>query len=166
MWVVFKYKSNEYNLLKKNLEKKTNSNIKFYNPKIKFSKLIKNKQQEHEKHILENYAFCYLENFKEKIYINRLKNTRGLGYFLSGYIEQQNDIKNFINLCISNHKGDGTLAPSFFLQLDSKKAKFIGGPFSNMVFEILGKQKNKLKILLGGIVTTIENNSNILYRPV
>ena len=166
MWVVLKYKSNEYNLLKKDLEKKTNSNIKFYNPKIKFSKVVKNRQQEQEKHILENYAFCYLENFKEKTYINRLKNTKGLSYFLSGYIEQQNDIKNFINLCILNHKTDGTLAPSFFSQLNSKKAKFIGGPFSNMVFEILGKQKNKLKILLGGIVTTIERNSNILYRPI
>jgi len=34
-----------------------------------------------------------------------------------------------------------------------------------MVFEILEKQKNKLKILLGNFITTISENKNYLYRP-
>ena len=48
----------------------------------------------------------------------------------------------------------------------TKKAKFISGPFANMIFEILKKQKNKLKILVGNIVTTIPNKKNYLYRTL
>ena len=48
----------------------------------------------------------------------------------------------------------------------TKKAKFISGPFTNLIFEILEKQRNKLKILIGNIVTTIPNKKNYLYRPV
>ena len=47
-----------------------------------------------------------------------------------------------------------------------KKAQFISGPFTNMVFEILKKEKNNLKIIIGNVVTTISNNANYLYRPV
>ena len=36
----------------------------------------------------------------------------------------------------------------------------------SMIFEILERQKNKLKILVSNIVTTIPNNTNYLYRPV
>ena len=47
-----------------------------------------------------------------------------------------------------------------------KKAKFISGPFTNMIFEILEKQNNKIKILINNIVTTIPNKSNYLYQPI
>ena len=35
-----------------------------------------------------------------------------------------------------------------------------------MIFEILEKQKNKLKIIVGNIVTTISDTGNCLYRPI
>ncbi len=35
-----------------------------------------------------------------------------------------------------------------------------------MIFEILDKQKNKLKILVGNLVTTISNKADYLYRPI
>ena len=47
-----------------------------------------------------------------------------------------------------------------------KKAKFISGPLTNMFFEIIEKQKNKLKILVGSVVTTVSDNNNYLYLPV
>ena len=47
-----------------------------------------------------------------------------------------------------------------------KKAQFVSGPLSNMMFEILERQKNKLKILVGNIVTTISDKKNYLYRPI
>ena len=59
MWVVFKYKSREYNVLQEDLKKRTNNEIKFYNPKIKYCKQIRNKQKEFVRYILENYAFCF-----------------------------------------------------------------------------------------------------------
>ena len=47
-----------------------------------------------------------------------------------------------------------------------KKAIFVSGPFTNLIFEILEKQKNKLKILIGNFVTTIPNKAGYFYRPV
>ena len=46
----------------------------------------------------------------------------------------------------------------------NRKAQFITGPFANMIFEIIEKQKNKLKILIGSLVTTVQDNKNYLYR--
>jgi len=166
MWVAFRYNHQEYDLLKENLKQKIGDGIKFYNPKIKYSKVIKNKQKKCEKHILENYAFCYFEQFKEKNFLSKISNIKGLNYFLHGHIQQQKEIVQFINFCMSNENEDGTLSSSFFSQLESKRAQFISGPFANLFFDIIEKKKNKLKILLGGIVTTIETNSNILYHPV
>ena len=54
----------------------------------------------------------------------------------------------------------------FFKIMITKKAKFLSGPFTSMIFEILERQKNKLKILVGNIVTTISDKKNYLYRPV
>jgi len=35
-----------------------------------------------------------------------------------------------------------------------------------MIFEIIEKQNNKLKILVGNIITTISDKKNYLYRPI
>ena len=51
------------------------------------------------------------------------------------------------------------------MKMVTKKAQFLSGPFTNMFFEILEKQKNKLKILIGNFVTTVPDNKNYLYRP-
>ena len=56
--------------------------------------------------------------------------------------------------------------PGFFKSIMKRKAKFVSGPFTNMVFEIIERQKNKIKILVGNIVTTISDKKNYLYRPV
>ena len=56
--------------------------------------------------------------------------------------------------------------PLFFKNIIRHKGKFITGPFTNIMFEIIERQKNKLKILIGNIVTTISDNKNYLYRPV
>ena len=55
---------------------------------------------------------------------------------------------------------------SFIRHWKKIKAKFISGPFTNMIFEILERQKNKLKISVGNIVTTISNKKNYLYQPI
>ena len=60
----------------------------------------------------------------------------------------------------------GYLTPNFFKFMTIKKAIFISGPFTNMMFEIIEKQKNKLKILINNIVTTVSDKQNYLYRPI
>jgi hypothetical protein len=98
--------------------------------------------------------------------VSEVKFSKGLKYFLEGYIQNQNNIIKFIECCKSFENEKGYLTQSFFKRIITKKAKFISGPFANMIFEILEKQKNKLTILVGNIVTAIPNKANYLYRPI
>ena len=54
----------------------------------------------------------------------------------------------------------------FFEYHNFKRARFISGPFTNMIFEIISNQRSELKILIDGLMTTINKKSNYLYRPV
>jgi hypothetical protein len=166
MWVVAKIKLRNLNTFKKDLVKKLGKDIKFYHPKIEYHKHCGENVKRFEKLILENYIFCYHEKFKKTHSINEVKFLKGLEYFLEGYTQNQNDIVKFIEYCKTFENKEGYLTQSFFQTLVTNKAKFISGPFTNMVFEIIERQKNKLKILIGSIVTTIPNKANYLYRPI
>ena len=166
MWIVAKIKIKNLNTFKKDLTEKMGSNVKFYLPKIEYHKYYGNKVKRFEKFILENYVFCYHERFKQMNSVSEVKFSKGLKYFLEGYIQNQNNIIKFIEHCKSFENEKGYLTQSFFETIVTKKAKFISGPFTNIIFEILEKQKNKLKILVGNIVTTIPNKTNYLYRPI
>ena len=82
-----------------------------------------------------------------------------------GHTKKVSEIIKFINHCKSFENKDGYLTQSFFKKIILKKAQFVSGPFTNMIFEILEKQKNKLKIIVGNVVMTVSDNSNYLYRP-
>ena len=166
MWVVAKIKKSEINIFKKQLTEKIGHDIEFYYPKIQEHKYIRNKLRKIEKLILENYVFCYHKKFENIKSIAELKFIKGLEYFLKGYWQNQNEVAKFINYCKNSENKDGYLTASFFKTIISKKAEFVSGPFTSMVFEILERKKNKLKILIGNIVTTISDNKNYLYRPI
>ena len=165
MWAVAKIKEKELSIFKKQLTEKCGKDIKFYSPKVVHHKYIKNKLIKFEKNILENYIFCYHEKFSNVKSIVEVKFIKGLIYFLKGYWQNQGEIIKFINHCKSFENNKGYLSPTFFDTLIFKKAQFVSGPFTNMVFEILERKKNKLKISIGNIVTTVSNN-NYLYRPI
>ena len=166
MWIVAKIKIKNLNTFKKGLTEKMGSNVKFYLPKIEYHKYYENKVKRFEKFILENYVFCYHERFKQMNSVREVKFTKGLKYFLEGYIQNQNNIIKFIEHCKSFENEKGYLTQPFFETIITKKAKFISGPFTNIIFEILEKQKDKLKILVGNVITTISSKTNYLYRPI
>ena len=166
MLAVSKIKIKNLNTFKKNLAENIGSDIKFYYPKIEFYKHFGNKVKRFEKCILENYIFCYHERFQKSSFVNQVKFIKGLEYFLHGYNLNQNNIIKFIKYCKSFENEEGYLTQSFFKTIIAQKAQFISGPFTNMIFEILEKQKNKLKILVSNIVMTIPNSTNYLYRPI
>ena len=166
MWVVAKIKIKNLNTFKKNIREKMGDGVKFYQPKFEYHKFFGDKVKRFEKFVLENYIFCYHEKFKKYNYVSEIRFLRGLEYFLEGYIQNQNQILKFIEYCKSYENEKGFLTQSFFKNMVIKKAKFISGPFTNIIFEILEKQKNKLKILIGDIVTTISSKKNYLYRPI
>ena len=166
MWAVVKYKSHELNILKDDFTKILGELPKFYCPKIKYQKYIKQKLKTCEKFILENYLICYHPKFSDISVINQLKYCKGLCYFLNGFQKNQKDIIQFINHCNKHESSDGYLKQDFFEFNNFKRAKFISGPFTNMIFEIISNQKTELKILIDGLRTTISKKSNYLYRPI
>ena len=166
MWVVAKIKLKNLNVFKKDLVKKVGNDIEFYQPKIEYHRYFGDKVKRFEKLILENYIFCYHKRFQKSNFVNQVKFLKGLEYFLHGYNLNQNNIIKFIKYCKSFENEKGYLTQSFFKTIIAKKAQFISGPFTNMIFEILEKQKNKLKILVSNIVMTIPNSTNYLYRPI
>ena len=166
MWLVAKIKKREIRTFKEGLIKEAGQDIRFYCPKIKYHQYFRNKVKRLEKLALDNYIFCYHTDFSNSILINKLRFIKGLEYFLSGHCQNQKEIMQFIQYCKCSENKEGYLTQAFFKTLITKKAKFISSPFTNMMFEILEKRKNKLKIIVGNVVTTISDNSNYLYCPV
>lgn len=165
MWVVAKIKSNELNTFSENIKKKSRDQLSIYYPKMRFNKYKNKKYKEFSKKLLDNYVFCYCESFKNHKLLDSLQFIKGLDYFLTGSKSDQTEIIKFINFCKSYETDDGFLKSEFFSNIIEKKGKFMSGPFSNLMFNILEKKKNKIKILLGNLSTTVDLKNN-LYCPV
>ena len=153
MWTVIKYKKKEYSSLTSDLKKKIDSQVIFYNPKIKYLKKIKNQNRVFENFILGGYTFCFYEKFKDE-------------YFLEGHIQNQNQIIDFIKFCKKNEDKEGSLKQDFFSLLQATKVKFLNGPFSNIILDILEKRKNNIKSKLGSMTIIINKKSNYYYSPI
>ena len=166
MWLVLKYKKNELSFLKHDLKKKLGNLPTIFIPKIKYQKIMRNKIYFVEKDILDDYLICYHEEFKKIKMLTILKNLRGLKYFLNESYNNQKEIVSFINYCKHNQCEKGYLKQSFFEFSNLSKGIFLSGPFTNMIFKVIDNQKNKLKILIGNMTTTITKDSNYLYRSV
>ena len=139
----------------------------FYSPRIQYQKYINNKLKVYEKNILDNYLICKHEKFSDTKIINSLKNSKGLIYFLNGYQFNQSELEEFIRFCKLNEDKKGFLTQSFFKIIEKTKARFISGPFTQMVFDIIEKEGSKLKILMNNINITIpKNSSKFLYSSI
>tara|TARA_Y100000590_G_scaffold18275_1_gene21737 strand:+ start:1747 stop:2250 length:504 start_codon:yes stop_codon:yes gene_type:complete len=167
MWIVAKYKPNELSTLKESFLKIIGEMPEFYNPKIKYEKYVNNKLKTFEKNILDNYLICRHNKFGDQQFISLLKNARGLSYFLNGFEFNQKEIINFVKFCKSNEDSKGFLTQNFFRIKQRMKAKFISGPFTQMIFDIIEDKGKKLKILVNNMNITISKNSNnFLYSYI
>tara|TARA_B100000700_G_C14757941_1_gene720675 strand:+ start:171 stop:671 length:501 start_codon:yes stop_codon:yes gene_type:complete len=166
MWTVLKFDRKNLNGLLKDLSKKLNTKPKIYQPKIRFNVLKENKiLSKNETFLLNDYLLCYHDSFKNIKIIESLKYCKGLKYFLKGYINSQNEINDFIQKCENHNDKEGYLKQSFFDFSKDKKLKFISGPFTDMVFNILSEQNNKIKILINNSKVTL-SNTKYLFKPV
>ena len=164
MWVVLKYKKSELGFLEHDFKKKLGDLPIIFRPRIKYQKLIRNKLQFFENDVLDDYLICYHEKFKNLKILSILKNLRGLKYFLNHSHNNQKEIISFINYCKNNQGEDGFLKQSFFSIANKAKAKFISGPFAQIMFDVLDNQEKKLKVLINNLNITISKNStNLLY---
>ena len=166
MWVILKYKKKELSFLKQDLKMALGDLPFCFRPKIKCQKLIRNKLHFIENDLLGDYLICHHDKFRNKNLIKILKNLRGLKYFLKDSQENQKDITSFVNYCKQNQGEDGYIKQSFFNFSNLKKGMFLSGPFTNMIFNIIENQGNRLKVLIGNVKTTISKNTDYLYRSV
>jgi len=165
MWTIIKFEKKKLELLKTDLRKKIGKDFQIYIPKLKIQKYKNNKLINKEINFLGDYLFCYHQNFKFEKYLNSLKFIKGLKYFLDGFVESQSDIEKFISKCKTYENNEGFLSKNFY-DLDlSRKYKFSSGPFVNKIFNIINLQKNKIRILMGNLKTTI-NEKEFLFTPL
>lgn len=157
MWIVAKVKKNNLELFCCQLQKKI-TDIQYYFPKIN--------AKDKKKNLLVNYIFCFNPLFKRKSILNIYKTIKGLDYFLDTKEKDQKDIEKFINFCKQNEDENGNITNSFFRKDIIDKGKFITGPFSNYLFDIIKKEKKNVSVLVGDITISISNKSKVLYQPV
>lgn len=164
MWIVSKFKKNEYTIFFQNLKKKLKEDIKIYAPKINTT--VRNKNKNFTKLILGNYVFIYHTKFSDKQFVNSLQNFKGMEYILSGFQYNQSEIEKFINHCKKFEDKNGFLTQGFFDFNNFKnKGYFVSGPFSRFVFNILEKQTKQLKISISNLKISLSKNSDYLFCP-
>ena len=165
MWAIIKFDKKNLTGLKRDLSNKLGSNPKFYLPKVKIQKFKKGRLFSFESFLLGDYMFCFHENFKNINTINSLKYCKGLKYFLNSFIKSQEEIVEFIKNCKNHENNKGYISQTFFSFKENSKFKFLSGPFTDMIFNIIATQNKKIKILIGDFKTTV-SNTEYLYRPV
>ena len=109
--------------------------------------------------------FCFHESFGHENKINSLRFLRGLKYFLEGFTKSQSDIEEFIKKCKDSENKDGFLSRDFYELNINKKYKFSSGPFADKIFKLINLEKNRIKVLMGNIETTIKKKE-FLFTPV
>tara|TARA_B100000965_G_scaffold390175_1_gene396717 strand:+ start:450 stop:947 length:498 start_codon:yes stop_codon:yes gene_type:complete len=165
MWTVLKIDKKNLSLLKNEFTKKLGKDVKFYIPKLKLKKFLKKKIHIKEINLLGDYLLCFHKDFSNRSALTSLKYCKGLKYFLTDFLNSQNDIEKFINKCKANEDENGFLKSTFFDYTINKKLEFISGPFTNMIFNILEENKLSIKAIIGNYTVTVSKNNN-LFRPV
>ena len=163
MWLVIKYKTNQINFLINNLQETIGELPEMCIPKIKSRN--KNSKKNSDLFLLEDYLICYHKKFSENSTLIQLKYLKGLKYYLDGFQNQQLQIQKFVKYC-RNYEKNGYISQEFFNNINFERGKFISGPFTNLVFNILERNKKKLKVLVGNFKTTINLSKDCLYLPI
>ncbi len=158
MWTIIKFDKNNLAFLKKDLHKKLGDDLNFYLPKLLIQKYKKNRLINKEFRLMGDYIFCFHKKFEDTSFINSLKFTKGLKYFLNGCVESQEEIKKFVKKCQDSENEKGYITENFYKIYINCNYKFLSGPFANSIFKIINLQRNKMDILLGDIRTTINRN--------
>ena len=162
MWTVLKFDKKKIRLFTQQLQQRFGKEFEIYSPKISYQKFRNNKLVKKEFDLLGDYIFCFSKNFSKCSFINELQYFKGVKYFLSGYVKSQNEINEFVAKCKKNEDADGYLSQSFFDLKKDAFYRFSSGPFTQKIFKIIDIQKNKIKILMGNISTSIKKDNYIL----
>ena len=163
MWVVLKINRNELNVLRNELNNKLDFKYKLYIPKVCYKKNFQNKKNtKKELFLLGDYIFCFSKKFEEKGSVYLMKFCKGLKSILIGKDIAQKEINDFINKCKNHEISDGVISYSFFKVLEKKNYKFLSGPFSNYLAQVIKVQKEKIDLLMGNLKVTFKKRNYLL----
>lgn len=165
MWTILKYNKNNLNLLKRELQKKTDKDLEIYIPKINLQIYKKKKAFFKEVNIMGDYLFCYHKKFQDKNFYNVIRYTKGLKYILEGYENAQKEIKNFIFNCKNSENDKGFISKNFYELVINSNYRFNSGPFINNIFKLIDFQKNSINILMGKFNVIVKKDNN-LFSPI
>lgn len=165
MWIILKYDKKNFNNLKNELIKKTDSNLKIYFPKILLNKINRGKNFKKEINIMGDYIFCFHQKFNEKKFILTVKYLIGIKYILDGYFESQREICKFIESFKKLENNEGFISKNFYSINLEKEYRFLSGPFVSKIFKIIELQKNKIKILIDKLKIDIKKE-DYFFKPV
>lgn len=151
--------------MRQDLLKKTDSRLKIYIPKLLIEKYRNNKVVKKQFNLLGDYLFCFHEKFEDDNYINQVKHSRGLKYFLEGCKISQKEISKFIDVLKQAENEHGLITKIIYEIKINNFYKFDSGPFVNKIFKIINLQKDKIDILMGKLKTKIDKN-RFLFVPI
>ena len=166
MWVVAKINRKKINLFIQEIKEKCGDDLDLYRPISQLEKIKKKKLEKNIKPLLEDYFFCFSKKFNDINFTNTLSYIKGLNYFLTGYINNQKEIYKFIENCKFYQNSKGFITKEFFYDLISTKGKFVSGPFTNMFFDIIEKNKQGFKVMVGNYKVSLSKKENNLFLPV
>ena len=81
MWFAARIKKNCSEIFKRDLKKKINKDIVFYEPKLSLKTKVKGKWILNIRPLIEGYIFCKLNKSDGKIDLGKFLYTKGLKYF-------------------------------------------------------------------------------------
>ena len=164
MWTILRFDKRKISFLKKDFQEKLGKDIILYAPKLLIEKNKKNKIIKKEFNLLGDYIFLYHKKINQ-LMLNNLRFSRGLKYFLVGFLSSQKEIEFFINRCKKLENKKGYISQNLFEIIENEKYKFLTGPFRSEIFKILEVQKNKINVLIGNFKTYIKTK-DYLFQPI
>ena len=154
MWTIIKIDLKKLNTFNQDIKKKIGDDVRIYFPKVKISNRTLP--------LIGDYIFCFHNEFRNLSYINKLKFTKGLKYFLNGHIESQSQIEYFVNKCKSLENDKGLLSKNICELIPNSMYQFKTGLLKNEIFKLLEIQKNKIKILINDVKFKVNSNNFII----
>ena len=94
--------------------------------------------------------------------LDLLLNTAQKVIIVSSY--NQKELIEFIEYFKTYEDKNGYIKNNFLNILHDKNYKFTSGPFVNLMFKLIKKNKKNLKILVGNVKTVLNVNSNYHYQ--
>ena len=165
MWAILKFDRKNFELLKNDFQEKLGDDVKFYSPKLRLKKFLKNRIYFKEINLLGDYLFCFHKDFSKMSVLNSLKYSRGLKYFLTNFLKSQVDINKFILKCKENEDDNGFIKFTFFNYELSKKLELISGPLTNLILNVLEENSQFVKAYIGNYKVVVSKERN-LFRPI